>query len=144
MKTVSIAILMVGVLGCLGTEAFCQTKKIEHLPDEEYAANWQPVFYKKIVSYVQLPGDPLEYRKIDSYVFYRAKPDIDKKEEQLKSGDLKRQRYLGPHLEKTGRTFIKLLDDSVLGVENKNLTTQDQLMNNEMMFGGIGTSPYID
>ncbi len=91
------------------------------------------MFLKRIVSYVQLPGDPSEYRKVKMYVLYWAKPDIGRAEEMLKIGDLARQRYLGAFLEPTGRTFSTLLDDSVLGIENTNLTTQDQLINNEMM-----------
>ncbi|MCF0074188.1 hypothetical protein LZD49_27135 [Dyadobacter sp. CY261] len=131
MKTGRFVRLTAGVLVSFGIRAFGQVEIVEHLPEDTYVANWQPVFFEKIVSYVQLPGDPSEYKKIKTYVMYRAKQNIEKVEELLKFEDLTRQRYLGAFLVRTGRTFTTLLDNSVLGVENTNLTTQDQLINNE-------------
>ncbi|WP_169720048.1 hypothetical protein [Dyadobacter alkalitolerans] len=106
---------------------------IERLPEDAYVVDWEPVYRNRIVSYVQLPGDSLEYRKVKVYVVYKPKTDVAKNEEPVKYQDLIRLRYLGAVLIATGRKFSQLLDNSVLGVENTNLTTQDQLVNNEMI-----------
>ena len=132
MKKARFIIITAGLITGFFAPAFPQVEIIERLPDDSYVANWEPVFRKKIVSYVQLPGDYAEYKKVKVYVTYRPKPHIGKEEEMFKYKDLTRQRYLGAELIRTGRTFSKLLDDSVLAVENASLTTEDQLLNNEM------------
>ncbi|MCF0055033.1 hypothetical protein [Dyadobacter sp. CY356] len=141
MKKTRFLIVTIGLTACFFTNAFCQTEVVEHMPDEAYVVNWQPLFLKKIVSYVQLPGDSLEYKKIKTYVRYRAKSNMEKDEELLKTEDLSRTRYLGAYLVPTGRTFSILIDDSVLGVENTNLNTRDQLMNNETVSVNLETGP---
>ncbi|MCE7042871.1 hypothetical protein [Dyadobacter sp. CY312] len=125
-----------GLLAFTYALTFCQPQVVEHLPDDAWVANWQPVFFKRIISDVQLPDDSAEYKKTKIYVIYRAMEKIDKSEELLKQGDLSRRRYLGAFLSRTGRIFSTLLDYSVLGREDINLTTNDQLTNNEMMSAG--------
>lgn len=125
--------LTAGIFIAATLPAFCQSEIIERLPDSAYVANWQPLYRNMIVSYVQLPGDAAEYKKVKVYVQYMPKPGIAKEEEQLKFGDLSRKRYLGAVLFRTGRRFNTILDDSVLGLENVNLTVEDQLINNESL-----------
>lgn len=133
MKPKRVFRLTLGFLLCICVQAFCKSEIVEHLPNEAYVENWEPFYVKRIVSYVQLPGDSLEYRKIKMYVKYRAKVGIGKNEQVLKLEELTRLRYLGAYLVPTGRRFDAILDDSVFGIENTKLTTQDQLMNNEII-----------
>lgn len=123
--------LTAGIVACIYIPAFSQLEIVERLPDEIFVANWEPVFRNKIVSYVQLPGDSLEYKKVKVYAQYQPKHDITKQEELSKYKDLTRLRYLGAVLIRTGRSFTTLLDDSVLGVENTILRVEDRLINNE-------------
>ncbi|MCF0061756.1 hypothetical protein MUK70_21175 [Dyadobacter chenwenxiniae] len=113
--------------------AFSQIEIVERLPKDAYVVNWEPVFRNIIASYVQLPGDSLEYRKVKIYVLYKPRANRVHEEEPYKYNDLTRLRYLGAVLIRTGRKFTKILDNSVLGVENFHLTTEDQLLNNEMV-----------
>jgi hypothetical protein len=133
MKRSIISLLAASMFAGVSLPAFSQAEFIEHLPDSTYVANWEPIYRNRIVSYVQLPGDSSEYKKVKIYVFYRPIQSITQQEEFLKYRDLRRQRYLGAVLIRTGRTFSKLLDDSVLGVENLNLRVEDQLINNEAL-----------
>jgi len=124
-------LLTTGMLLGVSVPAFSQVEIIERLPDSAYVANWRPVYRNMIVSYVQLPGDSAEYKKMKLYVQYLPKPGITREEEQLKQEDLGKRRYLGAILLRTGRRFAKLLDDSVLGLENINLRIEDLLFNKE-------------
>ncbi|MCE6991141.1 hypothetical protein [Dyadobacter sp. CY323] len=132
MKKLRFATLTAGILTGFCVPVFSQVEIVERLPTEAYVTNWEPVFRNMIVSYVQLPGDSLEYRKVKLYVLYKPKFNKAKEEEPYKYNDLARLRYLGAVLIRTGRKFSNILDNSVLGIENTNLTTQDQLLNNEM------------
>ncbi|MCE7065191.1 hypothetical protein [Dyadobacter sp. CY326] len=132
MKIFKFIAITVSILGFY-IPVFSQVHIIERIPDESYISNWSPVFRKLIVSYVQLPGDSLEYKKVDIYVQYKPGPNLPIVDDLSKYNDLIRFRYLGAVLILTGRRFNRILDDSVLGIENSNLTIQDQLLNNEMI-----------
>lgn len=73
-------------------------------------------FRYHIVSYVQLPNDSCEYKRIKIYAI------------------AERSYYLGDYLQKTGRKFKTLIGNEVLGKENDNLTVTDRLLNNENYF----------
>lgn len=81
---------------------------------------------KRIISYVQLPNDSSEYRKIQVYVQLLPNPehvDINR--------SIMRRRLTGAYLEKTGKKFKVLLNDGSLGREDNNLTLIDRLLNQE-------------
>ncbi|MCF2502405.1 hypothetical protein L0663_03380 [Dyadobacter sp. CY107] len=133
MKKYKFIILTATLFAGFCVPAHAQVEMIERLPEEAYLTNWEPVFSDRIVSYVQLPGDSLEYRKVRQYVKYRPKKNTAHAEKLKNYQDLSRVRYLGSVLIRTGRKFSRILDDSVLGIENTNLSTKDQLTNNEMI-----------
>lgn len=81
---------------------------------------------RRIISYVQLPNDSSEYRKIQVYV--QLLPDS---EHVTLNRSIMRRRLTGAYLEKTGKKFKTLLNDGSLGREDNNLTLIDRLLNQE-------------
>ncbi len=82
-------------------------------------------YTQRIISYVQLPNDSSEYKKIQ--VFVRVLPN----ENQPLLPDLARKRLINVYLQKTGRKYDTLLEDGSLGREDENLTVMDRLLNAE-------------
>ena len=87
--------------------------------------NYHAEYTKRITSYVQLPNDSSEYRKIQ--VFVRVLPN----ENSPIIPDLARKRLINIFLQKTGRKYDTLLNDGSLGREDENLTVMDRLLNAE-------------
>lgn len=111
--------------------AYCQEVEIvKHQPNEEYVKGWISVFKYVPVSYVQLPGDSLEYKKIKIYVKYVPGQEITP-EEHIRKKELNTLIFLGSYLQKTGKVLRSTVPDGELGIENKSLTITDRLLANE-------------
>lgn len=87
--------------------------------------NYHAEYTQRIISYVQLPNDSSEYRKVQ--VFVRVLPN----DNYPILPDLARNRLINIYLQKTGRKFRTLLDDGSLGREGDNLRVTDRLLNAE-------------
>lgn len=97
----------------------------ERIPDSSYTVGWTPHYKQLIVSYVHLPNDSNEYKKVKIYLKYT--PNRYERITQQKSKDLSRLRYLGTFLKPTGKKSTPPIEP----VENPNLRTIDVLLNNE-------------
>ncbi len=106
--------------------------------------HFYPVFMYSIQSYVQLPGDSLEYQKIGIHVQIKPKVEHEDKKRSVRGRKTAksalvpqtwvRNAYLGTYLKPSGRKFKTLIGNEVLGIENKNLTMMDKLLNAENNF----------
>jgi hypothetical protein len=98
---------------------------IERLPDSTETVGYYPKYTHRIISYVQFPGDSIEYQTIGNYVQYLPKVGHDAKIRP----DLIRRRYLGNTLQKTKRKLPVLKGDTPKEVTDLRLI--DWLLNNE-------------
>lgn len=97
----------------------------ERIPDSTYTAGWTPRYKQLIVSYVHLPSDSNEYKKIKIYLKYT--PNRYERIDEQKAKDLTRLRYLGTFLKPTGKKSAPPIEPT----ESPNLRVIDVLLNNE-------------